>query len=86
MSKMLAVLAAIFMLWIVALPGPASAEEWGAKNPDQYELRVERRCVSMPRYSYRSYCYYYRPDYVRPYHNGYYYYRPYGPDPLFPFF
>jgi len=79
MSKMLAVLTAILMFWMIALPGPADAAKRGAhgiRNLDQYELSAQRRCVRMPPYSYRPYCYYYRPYYYRSY---YYWPDYYGP-------
>ena len=69
MSKMLSVLVAIFALWIIALPGPASAAQRqadGIRNFDQYEfssVRRQRRYVRRyvgPRY-------YGQPNYYQPY-------------------
>lgn len=76
MSKMLAVLAAIVMLWMIALPGLADAtQRWanGVRDADQHELRAQRRCVRMAPHTYRSFCYYYYPDHYRPYAYGPYY-------------
>jgi hypothetical protein len=94
MSKMLSVLVAIFALWIIALPGPASAAERqadGIRNFDQYEfssVRRQRRYVRRyvrPRY-------YGQPNYYQPYVQPYGY-QPYGyyapapvPFPILPFF
>jgi hypothetical protein len=98
---MLAALAAIFLLWVIALPGPADAAQRradGVANPDQAtEFSARRRYY---RRYYRGYYRpyyrrYYRPYYYRPYYRGYYYrpyyyrpyyYRPYwGPRPFFYF-
>ena len=74
MSKIFGALAAIFVLCIMTVAGPAGAE--GIRNIDQSEVRPERRCVRMPPRSYRPYCYHYYPSYQT---NSYrpYYYRPY---------
>ena len=71
MSKMLAVLAAIVMLWMIALPRPANAtRRWenGIRDGDQ----IQRRCVRMAPHTYRPYCYFYRPNYHQTYHFGFY--------------
>jgi hypothetical protein len=96
---MLAAFAAIFMLWVVALPGPAEAAQRradGLANIDNTEFSAQRRYRRYyrrgyaPRYYYRRYYprrYYYRP-YYRPYYYRPYYYRPYrywGPRPFFYF-
>jgi hypothetical protein len=96
---MLAAFAAIFMLWVMALPGPADAAQRradGVTNADQAtEFSAQRRYYR--RYNrryYRGYYrpyyrrYYYRPYYYRPYYYRPYYYRPYrywGPRPFFYF-
>ena len=72
MSKTLALLATVFMLWMIALPGPAAATQNGMTDPGQHEWRVQRRCVRMPPHSYRTYCYYYYPDYRQPNYYGFY--------------
>jgi hypothetical protein len=97
MTKMLAVLSAIFLFWIIVLPGPADAAQRtanGIKNPDTYELSAQRRYARRyygRRHYYRPY--YYGPYSYRPYYYGPRYYRPYGYyrpyrhyGPLFPFF
>jgi hypothetical protein len=94
MSRMLSVLVAIFSLWMIALPGAASAAQRqadGIRNFDQYEfssVRRQRRYVRRyvgPRY-------YGQPNYYQPYVQPYGY-QPYGyyapapvPFPFFPFF
>ena len=92
MSKMLAALTTIFLLWMMAAPGPADAARREAneiRNLENYELSARRRHVKRQRhvrrhykvrYSYRGYYYrpyYYGPYYYRPYYYGRYYYRPY---------
>lgn len=96
MSKMLSILAAIFVLSMVGLSGPADAAQRGAdgiRNFDQYEfssVRRQRRVVRRsygPRY-YNQGSYGYQPYGYQPYG-----YQPYGyyapapvPFPFFPFF
>jgi hypothetical protein len=98
MSKALSALAAIFVLWIVALPAPADSAPRradGITSLDQYEFssarrqrRIVRRYV-VPRYYGQPY--YYSPYGYQPYGYQPYGYRPYGyyapaPLPFFPFF
>ena len=69
MSKILVVLTAIFMVWMIALPRPADAtQESGKGDGDQ----IQRRCVRMAPHTYRPYCYYYRPNYRQPNYYGFY--------------
>ena len=97
MSKLLSVLVAIFVLWVIALPGPADAARRGAdgiRNLDEFSSAQRRRRVVR---RYHAPRYYGQPDYYGPYGYGPYGYRPYGyrpygyyaPAPLplpFPFF
>jgi hypothetical protein len=97
---MLAAFAAIFLLWVIALPGPADAAqrradgvatidqttEFGSRHRRWHRRHYHgRRYYRGPRYAYR---YSYRPYYYRPYYYRpyrYYYYAP-PPFPFYPFF
>jgi hypothetical protein len=75
MPKMLAAFAAIFLLWVIALPGPADAAARranGIASADQLDLSAQRRYY---RRGYRG-GYYRRPYYGRPYYRSRAY-RPY---------
>jgi hypothetical protein len=100
MFKVISVLAAVFVVLMVSLPGAADAAQRqanGIKNPGQIELSARRyvrryhRPYRYRRYSYRRryyvpyYSYYYSPYYSH-YYSRYRYYRPYYYRGLFPFF
>ena len=83
MLRMLSVLAAIFVLCMIALPGTAQAAQRGPdgiRNLDQTELSARRHVRRYNRGRYYG-PYSYQPYYYRPY----VYYGP-APFPVFPFF
>jgi hypothetical protein len=85
MSKLMGILAAFALLFVISLPGSADAAQRadGLTNPGSYEVSSQyRRRYYYPRryYGYR----YYRP-YYRPYY-GYGYGYPYYWGTPFPFF
>ena len=90
MFKMLSVLAAIFVVLMVALPGAADAAQRqtnGNRNVAQNELSARRYVRRYHRpYHYRRF--YYRRHYYGPYYyySPYYCYRPYYYRGLFPLF
>ncbi len=94
MRRMLTALAAIVVLCMIALAGPAEAAQRGpsgVRNLDQVDLsarRYARRYYRAPfifrPFVYRPY-YYARPYYYRPYYQPYVY-VPVPPFPVFPFF
>jgi len=82
--KMLAVLAALGLATLIALPAPTSAEERradGVRNLDQIEVSSARRNKRRYVRRYRGPGVYYRPYYARPY-----YYDPYYAYGYYPYY
>ena len=85
MSKLMGILAAFALLFVISLPGSADAAQRadGLTNPGDYEVSSQYRRRYYPRRYYGGYRYY-RP-YYRPYYGYGYGYGPYWGTP-FPFF
>jgi len=76
MSKLMGILAAFALLFVISLPGSADAAQRadGLKNRGDYEVSSQyRRRYYYPRryYGYRYYRPYYGYRYYRPYYYGY---------------